>query len=233
MSYLENFEKLNKDCWIYKDIVSADISNVRKSLGIILINYDMNAEALMTIPHQRFFDLAIVPSWKYKNGLSEEIIILSNNLCDAWEISADELLKMAIKYAPESSAFWLMEMGEYLSKIDPDTQGSDECPFYILSNKEMDYGASALCYEGALEDIYREIGYNYYIIPANVHHMLLVPDIFSINHILYAYYSVNQVNLCTLSMEEYLSNRMYYYDHSTGDVIMVDHNNLLYKSDVL
>ena len=42
-----------------------------------------------------------------------------------------------------------------------------------------------------------------------------------------------EIECVKLSMEEYLSNRMYYYDHSTRDVIMVDHNNLFYKSDVL
>jgi len=63
-------------------------------------------------------------------------------------------------------------------KINPpvvmpvDTNG--RFPYFILSNREGRNGATAITYPGMLEQLRKMAGMDFYVIPANIHEVLIV-----------------------------------------------------------
>lgn len=51
---------------------------------------------------------------------------------------------------------------------------NDRFPYFILSNSEGRNGATAITYPGMLEHLREMVGMDYYVIPANVHEVLIV-----------------------------------------------------------
>ena len=223
MNHLVNFEKLNIDSWLYKEIVSANVKTLRNSLGVVLINYEMNRDSLKNIPYRRYFDMALVAVWKSSEGFGSDKVILSRSICKLWEISSDdELIDMALKYAPDAYGFWFLPISEYLGMSGVDCQDDISLDMYILTNRALDYGASAVCYSGMLDFISKELGCGYYIFPANIHHMLVVPETVSFIEREAYRRGIIDVNDFTLPIGEFLSNRTYYYDKDTEELIMDD-----------
>ena len=129
---------------------------------------------------------------------------------------------MATGYSPDSSGFMFLKMSDYLNVVGPESEEVVDMDMYILSNRNMNYGSSALCYFGVLEDIREELGTGFFVFPANVHHMIVVPDHYPKETQMLYNRSINEVNLFTLPISEFLSNGYYYYDADTKDIILVD-----------
>lgn len=51
---------------------------------------------------------------------------------------------------------------------------NDRFPYFILSNKDGRNGATAITYPGMLEQLRKMAGMDYYVIPANIHEVLIV-----------------------------------------------------------
>ncbi|WP_343209961.1 DUF5688 family protein [Anaerolentibacter hominis] len=83
-------------------------------------------------------------------------------------------------------------------------------PIYVLSNLAQVYGATAMIYEGLLQQIGETLDCDYYLLPASVHEVLIVPynKDFSKKYMLAM---VHEMNLTQLPEEDVLSDAVYYY----------------------
>ena len=221
MRCMITFEQLNIESGLYQEIVNADTKKLSESLSVGLVNYDMYSDMLGYIPHRRLFDLAMVPLWRGSDGFRNELVILSDSILAEWEISSeDELLDMACGFAPDSSGVVFMELKQFCEMMMPDNPCEGDGITYMLTNRYLDYGASALCYDGIMKYISKSLGHGFYVIPANVHHMFIIPDYVSRIDVELHSRCVNDVNSLTLSSGEYLSNKIYYYDKDTEELVM-------------
>lgn len=75
----------------------------------------------------------------------------------------------------------LMPVTEGAVRVDTDINllnGDFEvgkCPMYILTTERQTFGASAMLYDGVLEEVGRIVGGDYYVIPSSVHEVMILP----------------------------------------------------------
>ena len=82
-------------------------------------------------------------------------------------------------------------------------------PYFILSNREGRNGATAITYPGMLERLREMAGMDYYVIPANVHEVLIVGKTPNAP-IKYLREALKQRN-SEMSIQETLSSHVYEY----------------------
>ena len=175
-------------------------------------NYDMikdklfvkllpaNKEYLKDVPHRMVGDVAMIASVKMEGGENLVSANVTNQLLQIYGVSEEQLFSDALKSSEKTMPVELTDMG----------------PFTCVANKMKMYGASALFYEGVLDELCRTYGDELYIIPSSVHEMLVLPALGDPDYIRE---TIANVNLSLVSKEDFLSNSLFYYD---GDRIKVE-----------
>ena len=88
--------------------------------------------------------------------------------------------------------------------------GADDVPLYVCSNESKVFGAATVLYDGLLSSFGRKLGSDFYILPSSVHEVLFVPardgmDVMELSQM------VREVNSTEVSVQDYLSDSVYYY----------------------
>ena len=91
----------------------------------------------------------------------------------------------------------------------------DNLPMYVLTNKKKSYGAAAMFDKDALKNLANKLESNLYILPSSVHEIICIPEEEGMDP-LYIREMVKEVNMTSVSEEEYLSDNIYYYDRETN-----------------
>ena len=81
----------------------------------------------------------------------------------------------------------------------------------VLHNKNSLFGAGLIALPEILEDIGKTIAENYYILPSSVHEVIIMPES-DVSCIMDIVKTVQYVNKCEVSPEDYLSDNVFYYD---------------------
>ncbi len=201
-----------------------DFGKIKEKIFYRLINYEKNRELLEQMPHTRFLDLAKVFCIQYQNeDLGSGTIPIYHSHLENWGISADELEAVADANSPllmesfiSGMDFILTEMGasqEDLSEAMP-----EECrPLYVMSNIHKSSGAGTMCYPNALKDFSEKQNGDVIILPSSIHEVLLLPlkeddDMDELKEM------VHSVNTEMLAPEDFLSDNVYIYRRSTGQI---------------
>lgn len=142
-----------------------------------------------------------------------------------WGITEEELIRTAGDNAVTMFPPSLREMYQFLS--DPhetrNNTGQGELihgeepladSIYLLFNSRGIYGASSICYNGLLPELFRRFGKGFYVIPSSIHEMILLPESQEesflqpeeLRKLIY------QINRSEVRPEERLSDSLYYYD---------------------
>ena len=195
-----------------------DYEQVRHMLGIKLINRDKNEDLLKRSPHYVYGDLAavfIVRIPQFEDGARGTILIRNENL-KFWEgVDKSKLLKDALdcmrKTPPviKTIADALRGfMGEQSFEGMPDA--SDMIQMYVLTNQDLNYGASQILLHENLDEIAERLGVSrMYVIPSSVHEVIVVPvtgECIDIANM------IREVNDTVVSREDILSYNLYLYD---------------------
>lgn len=149
---------------------------VLKHLHVAVINFKRHQDILAEMPYLKVNDLAVVPMLTASNG--DHIPVLYKH-AEKMGISGDMMLAMAIKnhakiLPPVLTAETILQ-GEKEGFDELDKLPEDEM-MYVLSNKEHVYGAAAIVDKDTLDTISRKLGGDFYILPATMHDVLIVPD---------------------------------------------------------
>ena len=234
MNYMDNniensFDKDNNK--ILKDLINdgdeieySDVHDMRQSLCIALVNYELNSDMLTCVPHRRFLDLAIIPVWKLGKGFSERFVSVTNSICDVWGVDHDDIINLAIKYSADVSGFVFSEFSGFMNTICQDSFEPDNEDIYILTNDVTRFGASAICYDGILKHIYYRLQRNYYVIPANIDNVFIIPESSKEVDVFGFAMGIAMINQRILGIKDFLSNKIYYYDHEKDKLDIVKLN---------
>ena len=193
-----------------------NFDSVEEKLSFKLIGLKDNNEYLEDIPYRRFEDLAMVPICMVRNSeIGVGHITIRNSHLDLWGITYDRLWKNLMENSTKTA--------EVKIKTMPDFLGEDYINDFevlqniiIVSNKEQNYGAGAVLYPGVLEKISDKYGKNLYVLPASVHEVLVLPEQGEENEAEMLEAIVRQVNAGVLSKEDFLSDKIYYYEKTAG-----------------
>jgi hypothetical protein len=173
----------------------------QKVVGV-LINAELNKSLLEHLPHRRLLDLALIYRVIVKTsdtGVTSAMV--SHQMAGHYGFSEEDLFQAAIRNTPELMPVICQEM---------------EREFYLLTNAHKINGASALLYEGILEQVAEELEDDLYILPSSIHEVFLVPATKHNLHLLKQV--VRTANQEVVTQEELLSNSIYQYDRRSGQL---------------
>ena len=119
----------------------SDFSKVKDKIYYKLVNYEMNRQALKTMPHFKFLDMAIVFFVSIMGNEKEQgTIAIQNAYVEKWGISKEELRRTAInntwkEYPPE-----IKKMEDIISEIVLGQVTSEDDDEDGLISEEISYG---------------------------------------------------------------------------------------------
>lgn len=224
--YRENKPKESIDAGFF-----TDFDHIRERIVYKLIHYEKNLELLADIPFVRFLDLAIVfYCFIPMNGeAGSGSILIHNHHLNYWNINKEELFRLARENTVRMLPPKLMSMHQTILQmtagLDPEEyshlmqDGSDDTlmQMYVLTNEEKLFGAICILYQDLLKSYAEDMNSDFYILPSSVHEVILIPsgerkDDGSLSDI------VRSVNEIAVSVEEILSDHIYYYSRKENRI---------------
>lgn len=187
----------------------------------IMLSQSRNQELLKELTWTPFLDLAVcyVVMISTENGQGN--VKIRNTHLATWGINEEELIAQAEKNNLEQgySLKRLDElarntlMGEETANVNTIEEGE----MYVLTNKDICYGAAKLLCEPVLKTL--SGGSDFYIIPSSLHEVILLPGVSKaekedLNCM------IREVNETMVAEEDILSDHTYFYNSQTGQVEM-------------
>ena len=248
--YLESFFEQYEEGTIFSDIFKQIISTyeshkddeiidiehfsnyeeVKKSLSIKLINYELNEDMLDDVPYRLYEDLALVcvveiPVDKESMG---NVLIHNNHIC-MWGVKSEQLFEDAIENANSNDTVFVKKLTDTI--MDLYTEEDDESEvnaiagntsdvfevcrkepgtLYVLSNAKQINGAAVIVYPNLLQRLAEALNCDFYIVPSSIHEVIILPEIVS-GYITNINSMIRTVNADVLSHQEILSEHAYMY----------------------
>lgn len=195
-----------------------DYQKVQERIVFKLVNGSLNRELLGQIPHKTFMDLEVVFYCMMEHeSMGNATILIRQSHLDMWQVSQEEIWRMAKKNTPRLLPEEICDMQKIISEMTVKIREEllddiRDIRMYVMTNKKRFLGAAVLLYDNAVRQFAYTIGRNLYIIPSSVHELILVPDDGLIgpgglNQI------VREVNREQLDEREILADHVYYYDY--------------------
>lgn len=200
-----------------------DYSAAKDNIVFQLINTKQNAGMLAEMPHRAFLDLSIIYRWvvamdetgiqstMIKNDLAEQLGFTEEQLFHLAAVNTSRLFSPVVKSEHEVMCEMLMQKGisqelaEMMIGEIPEEQ-----ILYVLTNDRNLYGAVTMLYEDKLHSLSMKLEDDLYILPSSIHEVLAVPASMGTPAMFAA--MVSEVNRTEVSLEERLSDQVYYYD---------------------
>lgn len=233
---LEVYKKSNKNMpSIKKDF---DWESIKGNIIIKLINYDMNKQMLNEVPHKNIFsDLAVtfhILVGSEKDGI--QTIKVTNEFIKGFSVTLDELYSLALNNTKNWFPAILRNMNEVIANMMKSEMGEDadfedfydtllseksNNAMYVLSNTTGINGAVALLYSDIIKEFADTMNTDLYILPSSIHEVIIVLE-YGIDYSIKALKEmVASVNEEQVPLDDILSNNVYQYKRSIGEIIML------------
>ena len=210
-----------------------DFNKCRNKIMPRLIGAEENSEILKVRPHIRIEDLAVtfcIDLGENKDGLMS--VPVQFELMETWNVTADQLYEIALENLTKADIGVFTPMREILfagmlSELKEICHGDEEearrkldqmIPdnnLWVLTNKRRVNGANMLLDRSVMEDVIKEVGTDFFILPSSIHECIILPTDSGMNsQQLEA--MVCEVNETQVEKEERLSNSVYRYTLENG-----------------
>lgn len=204
-------------------VVEVTKEDFEQRLHMVVVNFNSNRTMLAKAPYLKINDLAVVPMYSIPEGGSAAL-----RLEDAEGVfgSGDLLLAKAminhknlfppilIPLSDEASP------SEEMIPLDNREELSSKAAFYILTNKERQYGAAAIADKDILAMVSSKLGESFYILPYNIDEIAVVPA--SDGHTMGEMKEQMEIYHKKCPNEKALSDNIYFYDADRNVVKMYD-----------
>ena len=199
------------------DINVNDILNLDKVRDHILcriVGIKGNEEYLSNKPYTKVSDLAAM---YYVDLGDSKTIPITNGILEGYKITKRRLHDIALKNLTgsgltfESMRDILLEMGAPEEILPED----NSINMYVLTNKNKVFGAAAILDKTTMEEISKQVGGDFIIIPSSIHEVIILPmdvDIDVLDGM------IKDVNANEVKEEDRLSDHPYMYNSKTGKI---------------
>lgn len=192
----------------------------KKGLYIQVINADINRELLESLPHDSWEDMAAVVRYQIPDGENEISFLVTKNNMQQYQMSQGEVMEAAYKNTA-AQEFCLHKPEDVMREIMQEQNIPEEAidlylsdtdsHLYVLTNKEQINGANALVCPEVLQNIYKEFGEPYYVLPSSTHELILAKDSSGLTQDELRQ-MVQQVNVSSVTPDVLLSYNLFHYD---------------------
>lgn len=182
---------------------------MRGRLGIKLIGTQRNLELLREIPHIDYEDMSAVFFYLLEDpAFGNGIIMIRNTDMERWEKTPGELRSQALQNCSVLLPPVFRSLADVLEMFSPSASGEGD--LYLLTNESALYGAAVLLYPGVLEQVSKQLGGSYFVLPSSVHEVILLPDHGEDPEELLEI--VTEINHTQVAEEEILTDAVYKYE---------------------
>lgn len=151
---------------------------------------------------------------------TEGSIAITHDVVKRFGYDVEEIREAAEENTPRIYPAVFVPIGQMLGDA-----GQEESPGYnpaeielhVLANAVAYRGAGALFYPGMQEKIAEQLGGNYYVLPSSLHEVLIVPEKPGME-VRELEQKVRRINRETVSKEDFLSNKVLFYDREKGQL---------------
>lgn len=197
------------------NLTSFDV--VRDKVCVYLVNKDLNTELLEDTVYVDFLDLAVAFKivFTLEDGLAS--IRVSTKVFESWDISVDELYKIALQNSMKLMPEVVRPLDEIIREHGFITPGGFDV--YVITNKACSNGAGVIIYPGVLKNLATELNSDLFILPSSRHEVIVVPeetamDVYALREM------VNEVNTNEVARDDLLSFNVYKYVRETNKVVI-------------
>lgn len=216
-------EKLHEELENGKEIKGrfdeiTDFEKVRDRILPKLINATENEALLQNVPHRRIADLAVIYQIRLKR-IEENTAFakITKSLMDMYGVTADELHQLAVENLEKSYEIEFMGLIQKVMGAIYDLNKPEEPePMNVLSVPNYYCGAAAVLSEKTMESVCDKIGEKFYILPASIGEVIVVPS--SLGTVDELKGIVRNVNTESVDAEEKLSDEVYVYDRKNKEI---------------
>lgn len=206
-----------------------DLEFVKDKLGVALVNYEANKEALKNRPHTRFLDLAVVYLIKVVVDEIRGTVNVTTDLMQKWNIDEGTLAEQSFRNMLHRDMNCVIDLSgivhaalqedteNFLHVLWEETKKDMRGLSYLLSNEEHYYGASILLNTPLLDRLATEHNANLIIYPSSVHEIIVAFEDDGRRQTMTSK-DVEFINAHSVLREECLSNSVYIYDRVTQEV---------------
>lgn len=178
------------------DEIDLHLRERKNSIVMNLINTKRNKELLKEVPHRNILDLSIIYRMIIQQLDNGFVTVLVNNwIMDELDVNQQELDQLANENTSRMFPPEIYKMADFL---------------YVMSNKQKFHGATTMVCEDAMEQLTKQIGSNFYLIPSSTHEVLAVPEEEGETENLLRL--LEQGNRMCNTQSEILSDAIYFYD---------------------
>ena len=209
-----------------------DYESVRGSIVYKVVNYDMNASMLSSVPHLKWNDLAIIFCWMVDGDCDGyATVTVRNEHLEMWGVGCEDLYAEARRNTPVLMPETVDTMENILrdirNKCHPDSAEDDDCVWpdglsfvpamYVLSNEKRLFGATSMLYSANMKLIADRYESDLYILPSSIHEVILLPAHESCDED-YMRSMIAEINRTQVDIEDRLSDSLYYYDRENNEI---------------
>ena len=151
---------------------------IKDRIAFRLISKERNRLLLDTIPWIPFLDLAIVFFLKLDSDPDSTVTaLIPASLSESWQLSPEDLFKIAIQNMPSLFPPQLTPLEELLfQNFHPGFITPNTCPLYVLTNNSGTCGAACMLYENIIKDFADCWESDVIIFPSSIHEVLIMAD---------------------------------------------------------
>lgn len=167
------------------------------------------------VVHRKMADLYLIPCIQVREEGS--VIRVVTPLLELWGVTEDMVFDTAFDNQEKLHPVRIRSLCSALGM--PDLPGMP--PVYLISNTSGILGASAILYDGVIDEVREKMsGYEFYILPSSIHEMIACPippdgDISNLRDM------VESINARSVPEEERLTDSVYDFDDSTNSLVLV------------
>lgn len=157
-----------------------DYEQTRTKLFVEVVGAERNAAMLNKLPHTQVEDMAIV----YRIQVAEkdgEIAStpVSSQLMDAMGVTAEELHQDALANSAMLRPAKVQRLSELLAEmmgVPAEVTERSAPPLIVVTTEDKIKGACAMFYPEMMNQLAKEAGGDFFILPSSVHEVLVMPD---------------------------------------------------------
>lgn len=211
------FRNVNFDAVIQK---IKNFDKIKRNIEMKVIGIKGNEKYLENCVYDTYLDMAVVYIIRLQ-GLEQEVgsIKINKSLMEMWGVTEENIRKVA--YENTKDDYELQDMAEMSTlsyNLSKELSGFPKGLMYVLSNSKRFFGAHVITNQEIMKKVYEELEESFYIIPSNIHQVIIVPWEEDCNPV-FLKYMVAEVNTKVVLPEEVLTNSIYYFDGEKVSII--------------
>lgn len=183
---------------------------------------------LANMPHKRLHDLAFAVMQETNKV---RLVPVMHEICEILGLDKEEVFRLADENALKEgfrcstfAAAFRETLPEEIPLDELPDYFMDDVPMYVLRTERGLFGASALLFDGVMQQAYDMVVENFYILPCSVYELILIPKSSVDGDLAPFQQMVREVNgnKDIVPDEGYLSDNIYYYDRENRTVELAD-----------